>query len=135
MHGVTTNVLPILAATFARMVLGAIWYSPPVFGRAWMALAGRTPDQMRAQMPKALAVDLITSLIMAFVLSHAVRFAGATGIGQGAAVGFCTWLGFIATTTAGIAVYENRPVRLLLITNGWQVVSLAVMGAILAAWS
>jgi hypothetical protein len=134
MQHVSINFLAVLAATFARMVLGAIWYAPPVFGRAWMALAGRTPADMRALMPKALAVDLVTSLVIGLVLSHAVRYAGAIGIDQGAEIGFCAWLGFIATTTAGIAVYENRPFRLWLITNGWQAVSLVVMGAILGAW-
>jgi hypothetical protein len=134
MWGSSINLLALLAATLARMVLGAIWYAPPVFGRAWMALAGRTPEDMRAQMPKALAVDLITSLVMAFVLVLAVRYTGASDIGQGAAVGLFAWLGFIGTTTAGVAVYERRPIRLLLITNGWQVISLVVMGAIVAAW-
>jgi uncharacterized membrane protein YjjP (DUF1212 family) len=134
MSGSSINLLAVLAATIARMALGGIWYSPPVFGRTWMALAGRSPEDVRAQMPKALAVDLITSLVMAFVLAQAVRYAGAGNIVQGAAVGFYAWLGFIATTTAGVAVYERRPLRLLQITNGWQVISLVVMGAILAAW-
>jgi hypothetical protein len=100
MVGNSINLLATLAAALSRMVLGAIWYSPPVFGRAWMALAGRTQDDVKSQMPKALTVDLVTSLVMALVLANAVRHVGASGIGPGAAVGFCAWLGFIATTTA-----------------------------------
>ena len=55
-------------------------------------------------------------------------------VGQGAAVGFFNWLGFIATTTLGVMVYERRPFGLYLITNGWQLLALVVMGAILAVW-
>ena len=57
-----------------------------------------------------------------------------TGTNAPLAVERCAWLGFIATTTTGVAVYERRPFRLLLITNGWQVISLVVMGAILGVW-
>jgi hypothetical protein len=36
--------------------------------------------------------------------------------------------------TLGITLYEKKPFALFVITNGWQLISLMVMGAILAVW-
>jgi hypothetical protein len=124
----------LLAAIIARMVLGGIWYSPVLFLNRWMALTGRTHAEMNSRMPMLLAIDLISSAVMAFVLVHAVHYAGATGWAQGAAVGFFNWLGFVGTVTLGITLYERKPFALFVITNGWQLLSLLVMGVILAVW-
>ncbi len=85
-------------------------------------------------MPKALAVDLVGAVIMAFVLVHAVKYAGAQGARKGQAVGFLNGLGFIALATLSATIHEHRPFDLWLIGNGYQRVSLGLMGAILAAW-
>ena len=83
-------------------------------------------------MVKALIPDVIGSFVMAFVLVHAVHYAGAHGIGQGAAVGFFNWLGFVAVATLGMVTFEKRPLKLYLINNGYLVIALLIMGAILA---
>ena len=45
--------------------------------------------------------------VMAFVLLHAVHYAGATTIGTGAAVGFFNWLGFIGVVgCSGFAMWR-----------------------------
>jgi len=124
----------VLAAAVARMVLGAIWYSPPLFFNRWMALTGITHAEMNRRMPMLLLVDFVCAVLIGFVLVHAVRYAGAVGVAQGAVVGFFNWLGFVATVTLGITLYEKKPFALFAITNGWQLISLMVMGAILAGW-
>jgi hypothetical protein len=129
------NYLALLIATIAKMLVGMVWYSSPVFGKLWMTLVGCTPEQMKATMPKALLVDFISSYVMAFVLVHAVHYAGAISLPQGAVVGFFNWLGFIAAATLVSTVYEKRPVKLFLINNGYQLISLLIMGAIVAVWT
>jgi hypothetical protein len=134
MQHFTINYLALVVATIARFLFGWLWYSPLLFGKSWMALANCTPDEMKRTLPKAIPADLITSFIMAFVLVHAVHYAGATGAGQGAAVGFFNWLGFIATVTFAATLYEKRPFKLFLINNGFQLISLLFMGATVAVW-
>ncbi len=134
MQSFPINWWALLAAVVVRMVLGGLWYSPMLFLRPWMELTGRSHADMNSRMPMLLLADLIGSVVMAFVLVHAVHYAGATGWAQGAAVGFFNWLGFVATVTLGITLYERKPFALFVITNGWQLISLLAMGAILAAW-
>jgi len=128
------NFLALGVATLAKMVLGAVWYSPVLFSKPWMRLVDCSPEQMKARMPGALLSDVIGTFIQAFVLVHAVHYAGANSIGLGAAVGFLNWLGFIAVTTFAVTLYEKKPFQLFLINNGFQLLSLLIMGAILAVW-
>jgi hypothetical protein len=134
MQEISINWLSLILAVLMKMVLGAVWFSPPLFLKSWLAAAGVSEAEMRERMPKALAVDLVGAVIMAFVLVHAVKYAGAQGVAQGAAVGFLNWLGFIAVATLSATIHEHRPSKLWLIGNGYQLVSLIAMGAILAAW-
>jgi hypothetical protein len=68
------------------------------------------------------------------VLAHVIRFAGATTVLQGLAVGFFVWLGFVAVVTIGTVTFERKPIRLFLLNNGYLLLSLLAMGAILAVW-
>ncbi len=141
MQAVPINWWAVLVATIVKFVLGGIWFSPPVFAKQWQALTKVSQADMRAGFAKAAVVDLITTFIMAWVLAHAVRYAMGSGAmagmpawGQGATAGFFNWLGFIGAVQLGVTVYENRPLKLWLIGNTYQLISLVVMGAILAVW-
>ena len=47
---------------------------------------------------------------------------------------FLSWLGFVAFTGINSVTYEHKPVKLYLINTGFQLVSMLIMGAILAVW-
>ena len=128
------NFLAVVVAAIVRMIVGMIWYSPILFGPAFLKLAGCSPEEMKARLPRAVVSDLVGSLIMAFILVHAVHYAGAQTVLTGIAVGLLNWLGFIAVTHFALVVYEKRPFRLFVINNGYQAIALAIMGAILAIW-
>ena len=134
MREIPIHFFAILGATITRVVIGALWYSPALFLNTWLKLAGVTEAQMKDGMGKAVAVDVVGSFIMAFVLVHAVRYAGATTAPEGMAVGFFNWLGFVAVVTIGTVTYERKPFKLFLLNNGYFLISLVVMGAILAVW-
>ncbi|HXP76005.1 MAG TPA: DUF1761 domain-containing protein [Stellaceae bacterium] len=134
MHDIAINWLALIVAALARMILGAVWYSPAVLLKPWLAAAGITEAQMKTRFPKALVADVVGSLLMAFALAHLVKFAGAESVGYGAGFGFLTWLSFIAVTTFSATLYEHRPIKLWLIGNSYHAIALMIMGAILAAW-
>jgi len=134
MQSFPINWWAILVAVIAKQALGALWYSPVVFGPAWCELAGVSEQEMKAGLVKALIPDVVAAFVMAFVLVHAVHYAGAQSLGQGAAVGFFNWLGFVAVATLGTVTFEKRPLKLYLINNGYWLIALLIMGAILAIW-
>ncbi|HEX2385907.1 MAG TPA: DUF1761 domain-containing protein [Candidatus Binatia bacterium] len=134
MKEIPIHFLPLLAAAIARMVIGALWYSPVLFLPTWYRVSGVTEAEMKAGMTRAIAIDFLGSLIMAFVLLHAVKYAGAATAAQGMAVGFFNWLGFIAVVTIGTVTYLRKPLQLFFVQNGYLLLSLLAMGAILAVW-
>jgi hypothetical protein len=125
----------ILVSALILWVLGAVWYSPALFAKPWMAALGIVPDPTKK---KGLAAGMITSfvgdLLLAFALLHVILWSGAsTGI-AGAFVAFVCWLGFFAATQVPQGIYEGRPTRLFWITNGYWLVGLAIIGALMAVW-
>jgi hypothetical protein len=138
MPEISINYLAVLVGGIINMALGMLWYSPVLFGKQWMALSGRTPADMEAAKQKGMTgsyiVAFIGALVMAYVLSYIVDYAHAETIVEGAQAGFWSWLGFIATTQLGIVLWEGKPKSLYMINAGYYLVSLLIMGAILAIW-
>ncbi|OGY97748.1 MAG: hypothetical protein A2855_01720 [Candidatus Liptonbacteria bacterium RIFCSPHIGHO2_01_FULL_57_28] len=138
------NYLAVLVAAIVAVVLGGLWYGP-VFGKKWIALMGMTPEQIEAGKKKGMAKEYILtfigSLVMAYVLAWGL-FAGApylaaegtVGAVAGICLGLLAWLGFVAPVTLGSVLWEGRSWTLWFLNNGYYVVTLAVIGAILAVW-
>jgi hypothetical protein len=133
METLSVNWWAVIVAAIAKFVLGAAWYMSPV-GKQWQEAVGLDDAKARSGMAPALIVDIIANLVMAYVLARFVIWAGAGTIGSGALIGFMAWLGFVAVVTISNNTYEQRPFKLFIINNIYLLVSLAVMGAILAAW-
>jgi uncharacterized protein DUF1761 len=125
----------VLAATVVKFMIGGMWFSPLLFLRPWQQLTGQTDESMKSNMAIATVKWIISSFIMAFVLLHAVHYAGASGLLQGAEVGFANWLGFIFVVQWDMNTATKAPFKLLALNTGSQLVSLLIMGAIFATWT
>lgn len=134
METIPVNWWAVLVAAAIKFVVGSIWFAPPVMGRLWQAAAGVSEADVKGGLAKAIPVDIIANLIMAYVLALIIGYVGATTIGQGVLVGLLVWVGFVATVTIGVVIYEQRPFKLFLINNAYLLVTIVVMGAILAVW-
>lgn len=128
------NWLAVLAAVVVRMVVGGLWYSPLLFVRPWQALTGVTPSSMRSGLGRAIALDLVMSLLMAVTLANIIGLAHVADWYNGALVGAWAWVGFVLATQLPLMTYENRPLELVAINTGAILVSLLLMGALLGAW-
>lgn len=128
------NWLAIAAAIIIRMVVGTIWYSPIAFVKPWQALTGVTPESMQKGLGKAIVIDLVMSAIMAFALANIIAASNITTWPNGAIAGAWLWLGFVLATHLPLWAYENRPLKLIAINAGSNLVSLVLMGGLLGAW-
>jgi hypothetical protein len=134
MNAITINYWAVLVAAIVRMAVGFFWYSPPMLLKPWQALTGVTPESMRAGLGKAMAIDIIGSLIMAFALANIIASSGISDWLNGALAGFWVWLGFMATLHVSLWGYENRSLKLIAINLGNNLIALVLMGALLAVW-
>jgi hypothetical protein len=125
----------VLVSAVIQWILGAIWYSPALFAKPWMAALGITPDPSKKNtMIAGMIMSFIGSLVLSFVLLHVILWSGAGTTGTGALVGFIMWLGFIAAPTAAQNIYEGRAFRLFAINTGYWFVGMVITGAMLAIW-
>jgi hypothetical protein len=138
---VAINYLAVLVAAIASIVLGFLWYGP-FFGKPWMKIMGFTKESIsktkQSEMMKSYALMAVTTLIMAYVLAHTTEFAMAYtrtyGVTGGLMSGFWNWLGFMMPLHMHDQLWGGKPWKLFLITAGYSLVSMLMMGAILATW-
>jgi len=139
MPDTTINLIPVVIAGVINMLLGALWYSPYVMGKLWMKSMGKTEEEIKqgssnASMGLIYVVNTIASLLFAYVLAHIVKFASLTTFAEGVNAGFWVWLGFVVTTVIPGYLYENRPKMLYFIFIIYQLISIVLMGGVLAIW-
>jgi hypothetical protein len=139
---VEINYLAVVVAAVASMVIGGLWYGP-LFGRQWMAFMGYTPEQcaspeMKAAAKKSYAIMFVGSLVMAYVLAFSIALADialqTSGLSSGLMGGFWNWLGFVAPVLLGAVLWERKPWKLFFLNAAYYLVTLLVMGVILALW-
>jgi Protein of unknown function (DUF1761) len=138
---ISINYLAVLVSAIAAIAIGYVWYGA-LFGKAWMRMTGLTPESMKSMKMTPLAAivgGLITSLLMAYVLAHAIVFGGAYtqifGVTGGLMGAFYYWLGFAVPLTAGVFLWEGKSWKLWALHASYYLVTLLAMGAILGGWS
>jgi hypothetical protein len=124
----------VLASALILWMLGAVWYSPALFSKPWMAALGIVPDASKKGLATGMIASFIGDILVAFVLLHFILWSGAQTFGLGAFVGFITWLGFFAATQFPQGIYERRPAKLFLINMGYWLLGLLIVGGVLAVW-
>ncbi|MGB6973755.1 MAG: DUF1761 domain-containing protein [Terracidiphilus sp.] len=135
MHHLLFHPWSVLVSGVFLWLLGAVWYSPVTFAKPWMAMLKieRDPNK-RGSIFFAMVASFVGDLLTAFVVAHLIGWSHARTLGWGALVGFIAWLGFFAAPSFPQGLYERRPFGLFLINNGYWLVGLVAVGALLAVW-
>ena len=131
------NYLAIVVGVVINMVLGALWYSPVLLGKSWMAAAGITAEDIEArkgEQYRGYAVAVVVSIVLVFVLALLTRNLGIDEPLDGLVLGLVAGIGLVAFSQAPNYSFEGRPLRLFLINLGYSVVGFAIIGVLLAVW-
>lgn len=129
------NILAIIVATAVNFAIGGFWYSPKGFGKEWLKLTKMDKKKItKAHGNKSMALGVVSTLVSAAVLAFLIDATGSIGAVEGAMIGFWTWLGFIATTSFGTVIWENKPMKLFILNNSYSIIGMLAMGAIIGAW-
>ena len=127
------NIWAVLAAALSTFLIGGLWYSPALFGKAWMRENGFTEESMKgANMVRIFGLAFLLGVVAAINLT---MFMGPeNNPAMGALWGFLAGFGWVATFVGTHYLFERRSLRLFLINAGYSIVALTIMGIILAAW-
>jgi hypothetical protein len=122
-----------LSAAIGAFVLGGIWYSPILFGKAWMQASGMTEEKIKqGNMAAIFGAAFVWALLGA--LCFAVFLGPSPPLGFAVGAGFAAGL-FWVTGSFGINYqFEHKPLSLLLINGGYHTAQYTIYGFVLGAW-
>ncbi len=135
MDSVCVNYWAVLVSAAAYFVLGAVWYSPVMFGNAWMKLLGWTKEQAQQYFsPRKLVFVFVLSLFVAYGIARILCWTDLEPLWGGFAIGLTAGLNFVALAFGINDLMEARPVKLFLINAAYHLIGFVGMGLIIGAW-
>lgn len=139
------NWLAIVAAAILPLVTGFLWYGP-LFGKAWMKESGMTEEKAKQMNPaKTYGIAVILSFFIAFSIWPMVFTGGGPGMPHGVEP-YLTFkhgafhgamLGiFVAFPVLAInSLFEQKSFKYVAINAGYWILTMALMGGIINAWT
>lgn len=132
---VEINWLAVVVATVASMVLAKTWFTPKTFGNPWRSYTGITPADSKKAGKKPIILTLFANIVTVIVLAAAINITAVffenSSVWLALLVGLATWLAFSATTLATHNAFEQKPQKLTLINNGYQLALFVIVAAII----
>ncbi len=134
---VDINYWAVLLAGLSSMVVGAVWYLPGVFGKAWakMAKVDVKKKMSAAESTLLFGSTFVASLVTAYVLSHVTYlshyFFSGNYLHNALWTAFWLWLGFTAARFLVHDAFEGRRKKLTLLNVSHEFVTIMVMGLII----
>jgi hypothetical protein len=129
------SVLAIIAATLVNVILGSWWYSPAGFGKKWSKMTG--VDMMKSpkeETQKAIMAVFLGAIVQAVILAIVLNSLEATKAVDGMTVAFVLWLGFVAATSIGDALYSRRGWKFWWLNASFFLIVMIINGIILTTW-
>ncbi|MFC3713334.1 DUF1761 domain-containing protein [Sphingoaurantiacus capsulatus] len=124
--------LAVLLCGVATLLIGGLWYSPLLFGRAWQRETGLSDDvlasgSMATRFGLTFLLGLIAGAVFAMFIGTAMTVAQATAAGAAAGI---AW---VAASFGINYLFERRSLKLWLINGGYHAVQFTTFGAIIGA--
>jgi hypothetical protein len=132
------NWLAVILGALIYFALGALWYSPILFGRQWQRAIGWDPERTPPEMKMATyAVPLVAYLGMAVAVGLLAAATGTDTLAEGVVLGLVVAIGFSLMHTLVDAVFDpNRPEpwTWFAINGAYNAIGLFVVAVIIGAW-
>lgn len=129
------NLLAVGTSAIVSTALGFLWFMV-VFREPYLQGLGKTAEAL-AKGPSTLVaatMQLIGSLVMAYVLALLMERSSAQTVSGGLWWGLLAWLGFVAAVIGPLYAFQAFSLTFFLISAGYPLVTLLVTGAILGGW-
>lgn len=129
----TLNWLAIIAATLLSFIIGAVWYSPVLFGKVWQREAGLSDEQLKNS---NMAVIFGGALLLIFisVFNLAMFLGPKSDLKFGIIAGFLTGFGWVATSLGVLYLFERKSLKFFFINSMYNIICFTASGAIIGVW-
>lgn len=132
---ISVNVWAILVCGVGHFLVGALWYSPLLFGTPWAKAKGIDMSAGdHGASPLEYMSGLLVGLVLAAGLSILLDLAGVTAIPAALLFTGIAWLAFLAMPTFANAVFGGSYV-VWLVDAAYPLVTSLAMSVVLSAWT
>ncbi len=133
MESIYINHVAVFVCAVMSLVIGAFWWSPLLFAKAWQTENGLTDEQLAKANPlKNFGIAFLLAWIMSYNLAFFLGSEETTwkwGLAAGMLVSVWVVAMFIT-----IALFEQRSFRYISINCGYMIVYFGLIGLILGLW-
>lgn len=131
------NYMAVAIATIASYVLGFAWFHWAVFGEAWANALSITKEEAdnTEGLGGAFIISLISGLLKAICVATLMVATNISGFLTGAFFGVVISTVFIAVSLGYYNGFARVPSKLTLINSAHSVIELALIGAIIGAFT
>lgn len=129
------NYWAVLIVWLLYMGVGAYWYSPAGFAKAWKRHTGI--DMMKIPTTDANKIILfvaLSALVQATTLAILFNSLGVKTVVDGLMLGLLVWFGLVTATTVGVTLYSRRSWGFLWLNSAYFLVVMSVGSIILSVW-
>jgi hypothetical protein len=124
----------VLVCSIANLALGALWYSPLLFYKAWLTENKLTEEDVKGVNPaKVYGLSFLFSLLISYNLAFFLGDANTNWV-WGTSAGFLSGFGFSALIFTVVALFEMRSWKYILINGGYITVYFTLIGFIIGVW-
>jgi hypothetical protein len=128
------NHLAVFVCALLSLAIGALWYSPLLFSKAWQRQTGLSDEQLaRASPLKTYSLTLLLAWVISYNLAFFLGDSSTTwqwGLIAGLLAGVC----WASTMFVIIALFELRSWKYMLINCGYITLYFAAIGYVLGIW-
>jgi hypothetical protein len=131
------NIWAVIVSAVAFWALGALWYSPVLFGKRWQKEVGLSNEKLKnTNMVVVFGVSFLLMFVMVFGLNLTINVHKPEEITWLSGLYMGLFIGLIfSMTTMGINyLYQRRSFVLWLIDGIYITLGLTIAGIILAVW-
>lgn len=131
------NYWAVLVAALSTFLVGGLWYSPLLFGKAWKAENGFTEEQLKegGGMVRIFGTTFLLSLIMATVLALYIGdHFGELALLYDIKSAIILSLGLMAANMGKHYLFERKSMRLFMIHASHDLTAMILMAVIIGLW-
>lgn len=133
MENVDINWLAVIVAALTSFVVGGLWYSPLLMGKAWQAENKLSDEQIQGgNKARIFGFTFLWSVLMAANLAFFVS--GVESLGEVLFYSLAAGFGWVSMGLFVIGLFELKTTRYMLINAGYQTISFLLMGLVLGLW-
>jgi hypothetical protein len=129
------NIWAVVVAAVVYWLLGAAWFT--LLRDSWLASIGKTMEQLTRETVSpgiAYGVAFVCNLVIAYVIGWVVVGTGEQTAVRGIMIGALLWVGLVGTTIGTALIFEGRSLEGFVLTAGYPLVGMLLMGAIVGGW-